>query len=90
MVGFFHVGAVDGEDHVAFAHTSTISRSVVIHVINVRDHFDFLLLLVMDAVALQRETKRAVFLFDDYGATPAVFFRFRHCYAIGLNALQDL
>ena len=52
MIGAVHLLAVDREDDVALAHARLERRPVVLHEVDVRDHLDLLLALVVDAIAL--------------------------------------
>lgn len=78
VIGPVHFVAVYGKYHVTLPHASLERRPVVLNVVHVRDHLDFLLPLVVYTIALQRETVRAVLLLDDDSATPSVLIRSRH------------
>lgn len=52
VVGSVHFVTVYREYHVPLSHTSFERRPVVLDVVDVRDHLDFLLPLIMYAVAL--------------------------------------
>lgn len=76
MFGLLHVRTVDRQNDITFAHATFVCRPAVLDVINVGYHFDFVLFFVVDAIALQGETVRAVLLFDDDGAPVAGIVRF--------------
>lgn len=90
VIGLLHVGAVDGEYDIALPHSRPVGGTVVVHVIDVGDHLDLLLFLVVDAVALEGETVRAVLLLHYDGPAASVFFRFRHRHPVRLHSFQDL
>lgn len=53
--------------------------------------FPYLMLfLIMNAIALQCESIRTIFLFDNYGATSAIFFGFCVRQFVQFNALQNM
>ena len=90
VFGFLHVVAVDRQDDVPLAHTGPVRRAIVLDVVHVRDHLDLLLLLVVYAVALQREAVRAVLLLHDDRTPASVLVRLRGSYPVRLYLLQDL
>lgn len=90
MVGLFHVAAVDGKDDVALPHAGPVSGTVVVHVVDVSNHFDLLLLFVVDTVALEGEAIGAIpFLYDD-GASSPVLLGLSDRHTVRLHPLQDL
>lgn len=90
MISLLHVCPIYRENNVPFTHPRPVGRTVEIHIIHVRDHFYFLLLPVVDPIALQREAEGSVAFFHDDGASSTVLFRFCHCHSIRLHSLQNL
>lgn len=74
----------------SFSRELPVGWTVIIHVIDIRDHFDFLLLLIVDPVALDGEPETAVLFLHDYGAPSSIFLRLGHDHFVRLDSFQYL
>lgn len=90
VIGLFHVAAVDGQDDIALAHSRPVGRTAILHIVDVGDHLQLLVALVVDAIALQGESIRVVLLLHDYRASPSILVRLGGQEALRLVAPQDV